>query len=123
MDIKKDYKAYDELKTGESECKVCKGTGQIEIKKDKKYQRFFSSHISCQKCYGDGKLDWIENVVGKRINEEVERNINSQIFMEWSCWFPEDDVPFKKSSEEIKQSIDKDYRKKLERKIAYNLSR
>jgi len=42
------------LKEGEIKCPECDGTGI-----DKK-------QLFCFKCYGDGKLDWIETVVGKK---------------------------------------------------------
>lgn len=44
-------------------CEPCKGTGcHGALTKDVKDPRF----LHCPKCYGTGKLDWIENIVGKK---------------------------------------------------------
>lgn len=38
------------------ECHICKGTGKDKSKyKDK-----------CTFCWGEGKVDWIENIIGKK---------------------------------------------------------
>lgn len=36
-------------------CPVCKGLGKKP-----------GTDLVCKKCHGDGKLDWLENIVGKR---------------------------------------------------------
>jgi len=44
------------IKKGEMVCNGCGGVGGVgDILQDE-----------CPKCFGTGKLDWIENVVGKR---------------------------------------------------------
>lgn len=43
-----------ELKESEIICDKCKGSGNS------------ISHHLCSKCWGDGKMDWIENIVGKK---------------------------------------------------------
>jgi DnaJ-class molecular chaperone len=66
----------DSLKEGELICPKCDGLGFTnKIQKDKiglfKY--------TCPKCKGRGKLDWIENVVGKKVtyfDGSSEVNIN-----------------------------------------------
>ena len=40
-------------------CPKCKGMGFVNAKKYNKIE-------SCEKCHGTGKLDWIENLVGKK---------------------------------------------------------
>jgi DnaJ-class molecular chaperone len=47
-----------DLKPGEFICDQCNGTGH--------YVEYYygQSDTWCDKCYGAGKLDWIENVVG-----------------------------------------------------------
>ncbi len=47
-----------ELELGEEICSECGGSGAVGGK--------WFNRRSCPKCLGDGKLDWIENVVGKR---------------------------------------------------------
>jgi len=47
-------------------CKSCQGTGCYRaITRDVKDPRF----LNCPKCQGEGKLDWIENIVGKKIKK------------------------------------------------------
>ena len=51
------------LKKGEVICSKCKGIGLVfKIKSNKGI--IFKNE--CPKCQGTGKLDWIENVVGKK---------------------------------------------------------
>jgi DnaJ-class molecular chaperone len=47
-----------EFKPGEVICNECNGTG-LKTDRTTYYQK-------CSKCYGTGKLDWIENIVGKQ---------------------------------------------------------
>ena len=42
-----------ELNEGEEYCNECLGTG-------------FLNHLTCLKCKGSGKLDWVEKVTGKK---------------------------------------------------------
>jgi len=53
------------LKLGEVLCNECHGIGNWKKFYDDidKYERIY---INCKKCGGAGKLDWVENVVGKR---------------------------------------------------------
>jgi hypothetical protein len=48
------------LKPGEVICEVCNGQGHVNQEND-----VFSD--PCYYCYGTGKLDWIENIVGKTL--------------------------------------------------------
>jgi len=52
-----------ELKPGDKICKECNGSGIINPEK-----RFDGGTIVaiCSSCDGDGKFDWIEQVVGKK---------------------------------------------------------
>ena len=55
------------LKPGEIKCDKCKGTGyDLTIPKQEYETGYYQKHYPCSKCWGKGKLDWIENVVGKR---------------------------------------------------------
>ena len=49
------------LNPGDVICYRCNGTG--EIINSKHYKSLMD--IQCYVCYGEGKLDWIENIVGK----------------------------------------------------------
>ena len=48
-----------ELLEGEMICPKCNGTGVY-------YNKYDISTFTCSKCLGEGKLDWIENIVGKQ---------------------------------------------------------
>lgn len=53
----------ESLKEGEMVCPECNGMGYIDkIPSD----NFHVFKERCPKCLGAGKLDWIENVVGKK---------------------------------------------------------
>jgi len=55
------------LGPGEIKCEECKGTGyDLEIQKREYIIEYYKKHCKCSKCQGEGKLDWIENVVGKK---------------------------------------------------------
>jgi len=47
------------------ECKVCKGTGEVDIGWN------FSLIIKCGNCSGTGLCDWINNVIPKRFDQET----------------------------------------------------
>ena len=51
-------------------CDKCLGEGIIFDRKKKffeQWESWYEKHTStCPKCYGEGKLDWIENIVGKK---------------------------------------------------------
>lgn len=56
-----------DLNPGEIICKECKGTGyDLKIPEQEYEQAYYIKHCKCSKCYGVGKLDWIEAVVGKK---------------------------------------------------------
>lgn len=55
------------LNPGEVICDQCKGTGHPNNNKIDYNSRFyFVPPTVCDKCNGVGKLDWIENIVGKQ---------------------------------------------------------
>lgn len=56
-------KQYIFLDEGEEFCPKCRGRGRI-IKKSKGEKPRIS--LICSTCYGMGKLDWVEKVVGKK---------------------------------------------------------
>ncbi len=56
-----------ELEEGEVICNKCNGKRRIRTDKPKWWQlRLTEIESLCPKCWGDGKLDWIENAVGKK---------------------------------------------------------
>jgi len=70
-----------ELKPGEYICEKCEGTGNNPpMKRNGKYLKPGVYEI-CGHCHGEGKLDWIENVVGKKQPMvDMTRNLNVQFF-------------------------------------------
>ncbi len=59
------------LKPGEVECDECQEL-RDKREKDLKEKPWRSSYyISCPKCKGSGKLDWVENIVGKNDNDMI----------------------------------------------------
>ena len=70
---------------GEVYCDRCEGTGEIDIKNYKSVTRYFKRNYKqiCPKCNGKGKLDWIENVMGKKkeysdFDDEMSFNYQKQ---------------------------------------------
>lgn len=61
------------LKDGEIICPECQGKGIKPRKID-----IFNPHditYKCEKCQGEGKLDWIEQIIGKQPNEKFNESI------------------------------------------------
>ena len=53
------------LKEGEHFCPKCDGKGKVkDFNKYRIYKCIFISLV-CNKCLGDGKIDWIETATGK----------------------------------------------------------
>jgi len=58
------HKRIIKLNEGEAFCLKCKGKGVV-----KQFPRTILSKeitLVCDKCLGDGKIDWIEKATGKR---------------------------------------------------------
>lgn len=100
-----------DLKPGEVICDKCDGSGIIQTT-DKK---FFIHKRQCDQCKGDGKLDWIENVVGK---EETESDVMDDVlryfeFNKWSMSHPTGRI--KNSHDNIKNSMNPHYLKHIQK--------
>jgi hypothetical protein len=50
-------KWFRKNKTGIYSCNLCDGKGRVPVPQN---------DVTCPKCKGTGKLDWVENVVGKK---------------------------------------------------------
>jgi len=49
-------------------CNKCHGEGQVNWITNQEQQEIYevdTVYVECDKCHGEGKLDWIENIVGK----------------------------------------------------------
>lgn len=62
------FKKIITLHDGEMFCHKCDGKGRVSLPIHRSNPRFVQATLQCDKCLGDGKIDWIENVVGKKIN-------------------------------------------------------
>ena len=58
-------KQYIELNEGERFCSKCDGSGRV---RNRKYGLPIIT-LKCDKCLGDGKIDWIEEVIGKKTKQ------------------------------------------------------
>ena len=57
------------LEAGDIICPKCKGK-----RENNQYTTPYKNHIEicCRKCYGNGKLDWIEQIVGVKKPKRIE---------------------------------------------------
>ena len=62
-----------ELKAGEQFCPKCRGSGLVPNRK-KSLAWTTAKYLTCDKCLGDGKLDWVEIATGKNIMGGVNGN-------------------------------------------------
>lgn len=55
------------LEKGEMICPECNGSGISEYVQEINIENYqtITGKTFCEKCFGTGKLDWIENLVGK----------------------------------------------------------
>lgn len=94
------------LEPGEVICDKCNGTGKPNNNKIDYRQKYVTYPWTCDKCYGVGKLDWIENVTGKR-----PRMLIANWNVDWSTaeqlYSPSLDPIIEKISENIAKKIDK----------------
>jgi len=58
------------LEPGDVICGQCNGTGKPNNNEIDYQQRYVTYSWVCDKCNGLGKLDWIENVVGKTLTAD-----------------------------------------------------
>ncbi len=58
-------KKHITLKDGEEFCPNCKGKGKM-LRKSVGQIQGLSMFLKCHICGGEGKMDWVEKVVGKK---------------------------------------------------------
>jgi hypothetical protein len=56
------------LEEGEVLCSLCHGEGVVWRVTTKVIRN--QENVKCKKCWGEGKLDWLENITGKKNREE-----------------------------------------------------
>jgi len=70
------------LEEGEGICDQCIGTGyELNIPIERYNAGYYNKHYKCSKCQGEGKLDWVENIVGKKpkIKFDIRMNFGMKI--------------------------------------------
>ncbi len=64
---------FIKLSEGEQFCKKCRGRGMVPNKSKEKFFPFSKRQfLICNICLGDGKIDWVEKVIGKTYKGFVE---------------------------------------------------
>jgi hypothetical protein len=112
-----------ELEPGEVICNQCNGETFTRYT-EQRGKGFYPMKKTCDKCNGHGKLDWIENITGIQKSAAYETVPDLHKYASWEfIGMDDDNPPYKRSSEEIKQRINPNYQKQLHRKIAYNSQR
>lgn len=91
----------------EFRCEKCKGKGTIILDTSNDY------NPKCPECQGTGKLDWIENIVGKR-SEDIQTLMN-RLSEEMAKHFAD------KIDKEIIESIEKEAEHDIKIKNGGNL--
>lgn len=51
------------LKEGEMVCRICGGVGKVRKIRPPRKTPFY---VMCSHCQGTGRVDWVENIVGKK---------------------------------------------------------
>lgn len=64
------------LCSGEKFCRKCNGEGVVS-NRSKNFRPLpitAAKYLTCSKCFGDGKLDWVEQVTGKALSTMEGKN-------------------------------------------------
>jgi len=117
-------KSNIKLNPGDVICNICEGKGFIikeNIHDDDNDYLFKTVNNICNKCYGAGKLDWIENVVGKMKPKKESFFKSPSIKLNYSNIFKEYENVYTKEiieevSNKIRDNIDDDI-------IKYNITK
>jgi len=68
------YNKYIYIEEGEEVCPKCKGQGRV-LKSGKILASSAQMYLRCNICSGDGKIDWVEKVIGKKVKIKDVENI------------------------------------------------
>jgi len=86
------------LNEGEMICNKCEGMGTLPSEQDPNTMAKI-----CKKCFGHGKVDWLENILGKKA---IQSNSSSGWGASSSSGIPQETLD--KMSQHLADSIDKD---------------
>lgn len=102
------------LNPGDHVCDLCEGKGKIPAEKNPDVIIGIVGQLTkCPKCQGVGKLDWIENVIGKKKEVEITMcfsDSSSSIHCEYLKRYVD------QIAQELANEIDKDILRMLEGK-------
>lgn len=75
MDKRLNYfkKVYISLNEGEEFCDMCNGKGRVKGTFKVSQYDHPGFDLLCDKCLGDGKLDWIDKITGKKIDFKTRK--------------------------------------------------
>jgi hypothetical protein len=112
------------LEPGEVICDKCDGETFIRYTEERG-NGFYPMKMTCPKCNGHGKLDWIENITGTQKDEKSDGKMHWPDLKQYAwTWFDsESDEPTKKSYQDIKWDINPKFKKQLERRMIKDLNR
>ncbi len=82
-----------------NKCKHCNGKGydELKFKQNEGYIRLLTTYdIICRKCHGTGELDWIEEIIGKKLS--IAKRI----------------IAYSKIEEKLKLRVDYEHKQKLQ---------
>ena len=102
------------LEPGEVICDKCKGTGHPNNNEIDYKQKDFTFLWVCNKCNGEGKLDWIEAVVGKKKlfsvwgQKTMQFSTAEQLYSEEALESDYGKIIIEKVAQQIADGIDKD---------------
>lgn len=68
----KHLKRIISLNEGERFCPSCDGSGTVRARWKHNNYGNSSLLLTCSNCLGQGKLDWVEEAVGKRVNQHAK---------------------------------------------------
>ncbi len=91
------------LKEGEIICNKCNGSGSLSSKINASTMAF-----TCKKCDGVGKLDWIENVIGKKVPNMFDSSSTMTISGMKFSNYPIKQKDLNKMSKRLADKIDKE---------------
>ena len=92
------------LEKGEEFCPKCGGYGTVPISRDRSnLSRSVKNTLTCDRCFGEGKLDWIEMAMGKRYqsiedflmkiwSQKIAQDVDKEIMSSLMQTLEEDDV-------------------------------
>jgi hypothetical protein len=100
------------LEPGDVVCDQCNGTGEPGNNKIDPDDKLSMVPWYCDKCGGTGKLDWIENITGRR-SRMFSINWEKEFSTDYTYRSVEEQKMFEKAAQKIADDIDRDIIKRI----------